>query len=130
MLATSPQFVTNEEVNFPFLYFLCIIMVHSFHFKSQLIKTQYFLLQSPESQYIYTLQYYQIIHSIYKIIPSISFTRNRILTVKNYIILYSIIYNSPCCLCLPRSNGYLVNGNCLWVTLHTCLVFTVFAQGR
>ena len=32
--STYFHIVTNEEVNFPFLYFLHIIMANSFHFKS------------------------------------------------------------------------------------------------
>ena len=34
LLLYGNTFVTNEEVNFPFLYFLHIIMANSFHFKS------------------------------------------------------------------------------------------------
>ena len=41
-------------------------------------KNSIFSYNTPESHSTYTLQCYQIIHSIYKIIPSISFTCNRL----------------------------------------------------
>ena len=88
ILATSPQFVTNEEVNFPLSLFLT--HNHGQLFPLQIITDQNTVF-SPTillNHSTYTLQYYQIIHSIYKIIPSISFTCNTYILFTNFIIHY------------------------------------------
>ena len=75
-METDPHSVTNKDVNFPFYLFLT--HNHGQLFPLQIITDQNTVF-SPIillNHSTYTLQYYQIIHSIYKIIPSISFTCN------------------------------------------------------
>ena len=137
ILATSPQFVTNEEVNFPLSLFLT--HNHGQLFPLQIITDQNTVF-SPTillNHSTYTLQYYQIIHSIYKIIPSISFTcntckKNKIKKNKKSVILYtnksitSYRFAMPGCFLIPSTIkmmklSYMLRGKQLIDKLHTNL---------